>query len=105
MTRHTTTAIVINEHEPGLLGDFEHCLDYVAPRRRRYAHDDLSVRTVNVMPGERRNGHAHCRALLLPTSACLGISDRAPSLGRWQRLFLVELDGPQRREVSVFLMG
>lgn len=105
VTRHTTTAVVVNEHEPGLLGDFEACLDYVAPRGRAYAHDDLAVRTVNVMPGERRNGHAHCRALLLPTSACLGVVAGVLSLGRWQRLFLVELDGPQPREVSVFLMG
>jgi thiamine phosphate synthase YjbQ (UPF0047 family) len=26
-------------------------------------------------------------------------------LGRWQRVFLVELDGPRSREISVLLIG
>jgi len=26
-------------------------------------------------------------------------------LGRWQRVFLTELDGPRTREVSVLMMG
>ena len=31
--------------------------------------------TVNVTGGEPTNGHAHCRALLLPASACLNVVD------------------------------
>jgi thiamine phosphate synthase YjbQ (UPF0047 family) len=26
-------------------------------------------------------------------------------LGRWQRVFMVELDGPRTRDVSFFLLG
>jgi thiamine phosphate synthase YjbQ (UPF0047 family) len=26
-------------------------------------------------------------------------------LGRWQRVFLVELDGPRAREISVLILG
>jgi thiamine phosphate synthase YjbQ (UPF0047 family) len=26
-------------------------------------------------------------------------------LGRWQRVFLVELDGPRERQISVVLVG
>jgi len=103
-TLHTTTAIVVNEHEPGLLADFEAHLDALAPECRDYAHDDLSAR-VNVTDGERRNGHAHCRALLLPCSVSLNVAGGRLMLGRWQRVFLVELDGPRDRAVSVLVLG
>jgi secondary thiamine-phosphate synthase enzyme len=104
-TLHTTTAIVVNEHEPLLQADFAALLGRIAPQHARYRHDDMSERTVNLGPGERANGHAHCRALLLPCSALLNLADGRLQLGRWQRIFLVELDGPQCRDVSVLVLG
>jgi len=104
-TLHTTTAIVVNEHEPLLLSDFESLFAAVAPLRGPYRHDDASARTVNLAPGERPNGHAHCRALLLGTSVSLNVSDGRLRLGRWQRIFFVELDGPRMREISVLVIG
>jgi secondary thiamine-phosphate synthase enzyme len=102
---HTTTAVVVNEHEPLLLADFAALLEAVAPLDAPYRHDDMSVRTVNLAPGERSNGHAHCRAVLLGSSVSLNVAEGRLQLGRWQRLFLVELDGPRAREVSVLLFG
>jgi secondary thiamine-phosphate synthase enzyme len=104
-TRHTTTAIVVNEHEPQLLADFEALLARTAPRGGPYRHDDLTVRTVNLTPDERANGHAHCHALLLGASAALNVAEGRLQLGCWQRVFLVELDGPRAREVSVIVLG
>jgi secondary thiamine-phosphate synthase enzyme len=104
-TLHTTTGVMINEHEPGLLADLEAMFERLAPVDLPYAHDDLARRTVNLMPGERRNGHAHCRAALLRTSETLGVACGELGLGRWQRLFLVELDGGQRRQLLVTLVG
>ena len=104
-TLHTTTAIVVNEHEPLLLADFQALLEQAAPDDGRYRHDDGSIRTVNVTAEERANGHAHCRALLLPSSACLNVVNGRLVLGRWQRVFLVELDGPRDREISTLVMG
>ena len=102
---HTTVAVVVNEHEPLLIDDFVRMIQAAAPMNGFYRHNDMSVRTVNVTATERRNGHAHCRALMLPTSACLNIGDGRLMLGRWQRVFLVELDGPQERDVTVVLTG
>ncbi|HWW86645.1 MAG TPA: secondary thiamine-phosphate synthase enzyme YjbQ [Vicinamibacterales bacterium] len=102
---HTTTAIVVNEHEPLLLTDFEALLESTAPADAGYRHDDPSVRIVNVLDDERVNGHAHCRALLLGPSACINVIDGALQLGQWQRVFLVELDGPRAREISVVILG
>jgi secondary thiamine-phosphate synthase enzyme len=104
-TLHTTTAIIVNEHEPLLLADFAAVLDSAAPRDVRYRHDDPAARTVNLTPDERVNGHAHCRALLLGASACLNVVEGRLRLGRWQRIFLAELDGPREREVSVVILG
>jgi secondary thiamine-phosphate synthase enzyme len=104
-TLHTTTAIVVNELEPLLLSDFAALLENAAPRDADYRHDDPTVRTVNLTPDERINGHAHCRALLLAPSACLNVIDGKLQLGRWQRVFLAELDGPRPREISVLLLG
>jgi len=104
-TLHTTTAVVINEHEPLLLGDFQGLLERAAPGNARYRHDDTTARTVNVTAEERSNGHAHCRALLLPSSVSLNVVSGRLQLGQWQRVFLVELDGPREREISVLLLG
>ena len=104
-TLHTTTAVVVNEHEPLLLADFRAVLEAGAPDDGRYRHDDLALRTVNLTDEERPNGHAHCRALVLPTSVCLNISGGRLVLGRWQRVFFVELDGARDREISVLVFG
>jgi secondary thiamine-phosphate synthase enzyme len=103
-TLHTTTAIVVNEHEPLLLGDFRSLVERLAPVAGTYQHD-VGVRAVDPAPDERRNGHAHCRALLLATSVCLNVAARRLQLGRWQRVFLAELDGPRTREVSILVVG
>lgn len=104
-TLHTTTAIVVNEHEPLLLADFRRLLESAAPVDLPYRHDDTAARTVNVTAGERPNGHAHCRALLLPSSVSLNVANGRLLLGKWQRVFFVELDGPREREISVLLLG
>lgn len=104
-TMHTTTAILVNEHEPLLLLDFAALLARIAPEHGVYQHDDMTARTVNLAPGERPNGHAHCRALLMPSSASLNLCGGQLQLGRWQRVFLAEMDGPRSREVSVLVLG
>jgi len=35
----------------------------------------------------------------------LNVVDGVLQLGRWQRVFLVELDGPRTRDVSLLLLG
>jgi secondary thiamine-phosphate synthase enzyme len=88
-----------------LLIDFQAVLEAVAPVDRLYRHDDPAARTVNVTDAERRNGHSHCRALLLPSSASLNVTGGRLILGQWQRVFMVELDGPRERDISVLIVG
>jgi secondary thiamine-phosphate synthase enzyme len=103
-SQHTTAAIVVNENEPLLIEDFEDALEGWAPAGRRYRHNDLAARDAPP-PDERPNGHAHARSLLLGVSVCLNIADGRIDLGGWQSVFLVELDGPRKRTVSIQVLG
>ena len=102
---HTTAAIVVNEHEPLLLTDMAGLLERLAPLDAHYRHDNVTLRTVNCVLGEPPNGHSHCRALLLGSTAALNVVGGELQLGRWQRVFLAELDGPRTRDVSLLLLG
>jgi secondary thiamine-phosphate synthase enzyme len=105
-TRHTTTAVVVNENEHHLLRDFEERLEAWAPKDAVYAHNDLEARRFQLIaPDERPNGDAHARALILGASESLNVVASRVELGRWQRVFLVELDGPRRRSLSILIMG
>jgi secondary thiamine-phosphate synthase enzyme len=103
--RHTTAAVIVNEDEPRLIQDMKACLERLAPREAAYRHDDLALRAPGLPKDERRNGHAHCKALFLRASETLQVADGRLALGVWQRIFLVELDGPQERRVSIRVLG
>jgi secondary thiamine-phosphate synthase enzyme len=104
-SRHTTAAIVVNEHESLLLGDLKERLERFAPAGAGYQHDDFEIRTENLTPDERPNGHSHVQALVLPCGVSLNLVEGELQLGRWQRIFLAELDGGRMREISVLVMG
>jgi secondary thiamine-phosphate synthase enzyme len=100
-SRHTTAAIKINEAEELLLEDFKHMLKRLCPVEQGYNHNDMSRRKPPIAPDERPNAHSHCMHLLLSTSETVPVMESTLALGTWQRLFMVELDGPREREVLV----
>ena len=104
-TLHTTTGILVNENEPLLLSDLEEIFDRWIPREMDFRHDDLARRAGDLPPDEPKNGHAHARATLLRVSETVQLVERKLVLGRWQRIFLVELDGARDRSISIVVMG
>ena len=104
-SRHTTAAVIVNEHEPLLLHDMARTLARLAPADDYYEHNDFAIRTVNVGENEPANGHSHCQHLFLGASETLPIADSDIVLGRWQSIFLVELDHARPRSVLVQVMG
>ena len=105
-SRHTTAAICIQEAEPLLLEDLREFLQRSAPTHAHYRHNDFRVRTVHMHDDESPNGHSHCLQLMLGTSESIPVADGELLLGTWQRIFLVELDGPrQSREVIIQALG
>ena len=83
----------------------ESFISRLAPAADYYAHNDFSVRTVNMTEDECPNGHAHCQHLIMSSSETIPLIDGQMVLGVWQRLFLVELDRPRSREVIVQILG
>jgi secondary thiamine-phosphate synthase enzyme len=104
---HTTCALLINEWEDGALDDFRRSLiDLVPHDGTYYRHDDFEIRTQNMHPDERRNGHAHVKAMLLSaTSHAIPVIGGEPSLGSWQRLIFFEMDEPKDRTVTFHVFG
>jgi secondary thiamine-phosphate synthase enzyme len=101
---HTTAALGVNEHEPLLLDDMAALLTRLAPPDAVYRHDETHAAAAQ-SGHERPNGHSHCRAMLLAPSVTLNVAGGLVQLGRWQRVFLIELDGPRARELSLLAFG
>lgn len=102
---HTTAAIKVNEGESLLMQDITRLMERLAPRDGQYFHDDFEVRTENMTDEESPNGHAHLNHWLLGSSEAIPVIAGRLALGRWQRIFLVELDRPREREVVFQVMG
>lgn len=96
-TLHTTTAIIINEDEPGLKKDFvfaQKLLVRYKKLMRLLQHNKLD-----------NNAAAHLSAGILGSSVSIIVKNGRPLLGTWQNVFLYELDGPRPRKVKFLLIG
>jgi secondary thiamine-phosphate synthase enzyme len=93
-TRHTTSAIIVNENEQGLRKDILDMLEILIPQNKSYVHDRIDS-----------NAHSHLRAVLLGISETIPIENGHLVLGTWQGIFFVELDGPRNRTVNVKIIG
>jgi len=102
-SRHTTTALAINENEERLLADVKVFLQKLAPETDKYLHNDLHLRIVP--PDEPMNAHSHLMAMMLTTSEVIPIVDGKLALGTYQSVLFFELDGPRKRSVLVQISG
>jgi secondary thiamine-phosphate synthase enzyme len=104
---HTTAALLINEWEDGAMADLRrHLTEQIPHDGVYYAHDDFEVRTQNMNEDERKNGHAHVKAMMLSaTSHAIPVVAGEPAFGRWQRLIFLELDEPKERRITFHVFG
>ena len=94
-TKHSTSAIRVNENEKGLLLDFEKVLKDAVKEKDNYKHDFID-----------NNAASHIRAFLLGSSETIPIADGRLDLGTWQSIFFIELDGPRaNRTVDLTFIG
>jgi len=103
-TQHTTTAIRINENEKGLMKDIRCFLETKVPPFNEYQHDDIDRRK-DTPPDEPCNAHSHLKSLILGASESLPIIKNNIALGKWQRVFFVDLDGPRKRKMIIQIIG
>lgn len=102
-SRHTTTALAINEYEVRLLEDLKNYFHKLAPPTDKYLHNDLHLR--DVPPDEPINAHSHLIAMTLNNSETIPLIDGRLALGTWQSVLFFELDGPRRRSILVQING
>ncbi|MBE6501331.1 MAG: YjbQ family protein [Methanobrevibacter thaueri] len=94
-SKHSTSAIVVNENESGLLNDLEFTLDNLITDKFTYQHDRIDD-----------NAKSHLKSFLLSSSECLPIKNGRLDLGTWQSVFFIELDGPRHnRTISLTIIG
>ena len=91
---HSTTAIVVNEYEPGLKEDILRKVKEEFPRGAGWHHDR----------GDG-NADAHLASTFLGHSKTLPIKNGGLVRGTWQNIFFLELDGPRTRRVLFEVIG
>jgi secondary thiamine-phosphate synthase enzyme len=88
---HTTAALTTADLDPGTDLDMLDAFAAMIPKLRyRHPHDPEHVPD-------------HILSALIGTSVSVPVDESQLVLGTWQRVVLVELDGPREREVVVSL--
>jgi secondary thiamine-phosphate synthase enzyme len=90
VTPHTTCAISVNENaDPDVRADLTKALRALVPN-------------VNFRHGEG-NSDAHFLSMLIGTSLSWPYHKGKLIFGTWQGVYFIELDGPRKRKVTVYV--
>lgn len=90
---HTTAALTINEGaDPDVIDDVLQTLDKLVPWRGDYKHSE-------------GNSAAHVKSILAGGSVQVVVQGGKPVLGTWEKIFLLEFDGPRTRKVFIQFVG
>jgi secondary thiamine-phosphate synthase enzyme len=86
---HTTAALTTADLDPGTDADMLDAFEQIIPKLKyRHPHDPEHVPD-------------HILSALIGTSVGLIVDRGSLVLGTWQRVILVELDGPRQREIAI----
>jgi len=90
--KHTTAALTVGELEDGNGPDFLSATEAMTPKLD-YLHDN-----------NPKHVGAHIISAFTGSSLTLPVEGGKVALGRWQRIALVELDGPRERTISIMFI-
>jgi secondary thiamine-phosphate synthase enzyme len=91
---HSTTAIIINEREEGLIQDLIHEAQKVFPKEAGWLHNRIDD-----------NADAHLASAFIGSSKIFPVKEAKLIRGAWQNIFLLELDGPRTRRIIIEVLG
>ncbi len=94
---HTTCGLAVNEDERGLRQDIRRLAEtLLSPlaAQEAFRHDCVDD-----------NAQAHLTSILLGHSVTLPVSGGSLELGTWQSVFLIEMDGPRSRSLTIQVLG
>ena len=89
--QHTTCALTILTNEEGIAEDFLSVLHGLVPQSAAYVHDSAD------------HVRAHVLSALVGVSVSVPVRNGRLGLGQFQRIVLVELEGPRHRTVELGL--
>lgn len=94
---HTTCGLALNEDEQGLRQDMRRLAErLLAPlcTDGPFQHNCVDD-----------NAQAHLTSILLGHSVTVPIAGAQLQLGTWQSIFLIEMDGPRSRSLTLQILG
>lgn len=91
--KHSTAALTTADLDPGTDLDMLDAFEKLIPKLKyRHAHNPSHVSD-------------HILSSLIGTSLIIPVQDRRLILGIWQRVVLIEFNGPRKREIILHLVG
>ena len=90
-TQHTTCALTVLTNEDGIAEDFLSVLNGLVPQTAAYVHDVAD------------HVRAHVLSALVGPSVSVPVRAARLGIGRFQRIVLVEFEGPRERSIEVDL--
>ena len=103
---HTTCCVLIASEAEKTAEALAATMEVVAPENGYYAHDDLDVRTENLVADEPANAPSHILHVVLgKASEAIPIVDGRAALADDQRVFFVELDSSRPRRYLIQVVG
>jgi secondary thiamine-phosphate synthase enzyme len=93
LTRHTTCALTILTDEEGIAEDLLSVLHGLVPQGARYVHDSAD------------HVRAHVLSALVGPSVSVPVRDGQLTLGQFQRIVLLDFEGPRERTVVIDVSG
>jgi secondary thiamine-phosphate synthase enzyme len=93
-TQHTTCALTVLTNEAGIAEDLLNVLHGLVPETTAYVHDSAD------------HVRAHVLSALVGPSVSVPVREGRLGLGAFQRIILVEFEGPRQRTIEVdFTLG
>jgi len=94
---HITSSVFINDNESGLLGDWEHWLEKLAPEKPhdQYRHNDT----------DEDNADAHLKRTIMGRAVTCAVTGSKLDFGTWEQIFYGEFDGLRRKRVLIKIIG
>ena len=92
---HTTAALILGENDPEMLEDYEKVAAALPAPFEPFKHHR----------NDNPNAAAHIISSFVGTQLLLPVEDGRIGLGTWQRIILMELDGPKTRTLLCGSLG
>ncbi|MEA2433969.1 MAG: hypothetical protein QOG54_1426 [Actinomycetota bacterium] len=103
---HTTCCVLLAAPGHDTIMALDEAMEKIAPSHEYYAHDDLDIRTENLVEDEPANAPAHVFHIVAGrASESIPVSDGRVILGVGQRVLFVELDSSRVRRYCIQVIG